>query len=414
MTFQKYEKTEKYLHSSGKFRINLGLERISAILELLENPQEKLKIIHVAGTNGKGSVCTLTAEILKQSGYKVGLYTSPHIFKYNERFKVDGNDISDEDFTRNVTAVEDLAKRNDIDLTEFEILTASAFKYFYEVKVDYVVLETGLGGRFDATNVVKKPLLSVITSVSIDHKDRLGDTIEKIAFEKAGIIKENVDCVINADNKGLKTILQVACEEQSEVVFADKKVDIVFENGINYAVFDGKRHEFSLWGLHQRQNLSLVLKIAENLIKKGVNIAEKSIDIALKTVFLPARFQYYKKFNLIVDGSHNEDAANMLRKNLDFYFPYASRVWIFGCLSTKEYEKVVNTLFRSGDEVFLNHFDNALSVSAQKIYEKINKKYGILYKEFDKTENILNYFKQKNLTIVTGSFYMMSDLVKRL
>ncbi len=414
MTFQKYEKTEKYLHSSGKFRINLGLERISAILELLENPQEKLKIIHVAGTNGKGSVCTLTAEILKQSGYKVGLYTSPHIFKYNERFKVDGVDISDEDFTRNVTAVEDLAKRNDIDLTEFEILTAAAFKYFYEAKVDYVVLETGLGGRFDATNVVKKPLVSVITSVSIDHKDRLGDTIEKIAFEKAGIIKENVDCVVNADNKGLETILQVACEKQSEVVLADKKVDVVFENGINYAVFDGENHEFSLWGLHQRQNLSLVLKIAEILIKKGVNIAEKSIDTALKTVFIPARFQYYKKFNLIVDGSHNADAAIMLRKNLDFYFPYASRVWIFGCLSTKEYEKVVNTLFRSGDEVFLNHFDNALSVSAQKIYEKINKKYGILYKEFDKTENILNYFKQKNLTIVTGSFYMMSDLVKRL
>lgn len=414
MTFQKYEKTEKYLHSSGKFRINLGLERISAILELLGNPQEKLKIIHVAGTNGKGSVCTLTAEILKQSGYKVGLYTSPHIFKYNERFKVDGKDISDDDFTRNVTTVEDLAKRNDIDLTEFEILTAAALKYFYEENVDFVVLETGLGGRFDATNVVKKPLFSVITSVSIDHKDRLGDTIEKIAFEKAGIIKENVDCAVNTDNRGIKTILQVACEKQSEVVLADKKVDILFENGINYAVFDGEKHEFSLWGLHQSQNLSLVLKIAEILTKKGLNITEKSINTALKTVFIPARFQYYKKFNLIVDGSHNEDAALMLRRNLDFYFPKEHRVWIFGCLSTKEYEKVVNTLFRRGDEVFLNHFDNALSVPTQKIYDKINKNFEILYKEFSKTENIFNYFHKKNLTIVTGSFYMMSDLVKRL
>ena len=196
MTDKNYLNTEKLLHSSGKFRIKLGLERISAILELCGNPQNNLQVIHVAGTNGKGSVCTLTAEILKQSGYKVGLYTSPHIFKYNERFKVNGEDISDEDFVQYVSYVENLGKEHNLDLSEFEILTATAFKYFYDKKVDFVVLETGLGGRFDATNVVEKPVITAITSISIDHKDRLGDTIEKIAFEKAGIIKENVKCVI--------------------------------------------------------------------------------------------------------------------------------------------------------------------------------------------------------------------------
>ncbi len=414
MTTLNYENTEKYLHSSGKFRINLGLDRISAILELLDNPQKDLQIIHIAGTNGKGSVCTLTAEILQQSGYKVGLYTSPHIFKYNERFKVNGEDISDEDFTRYISEVEFLGEKHELNLSEFEILTAVAFKYFYDKNVDFVILETGLGGRFDATNVVEKPLLTAITSISIDHKDRLGDTIEKIAFEKAGIVKKNVECVVNADNMGKDTISTVACEKSALMIFADKKVDILFENGTNYAVFDGKKHEFSLWGLHQKQNLSLVLKIADKLKNKGLKITENSINKALKTAFIPARFQYNKNFSRIIDGSHNADAALMLRKNLDFYFPNEHRIWVFGCLSTKEYEKVVNILFRRGDEVFLNKFDNKLSVSAEEIFDKIDKKYEINFKKFSKTENTLNYFVPNNLIIITGSFYMINELVNSL
>ena len=409
-----YSKTEKLLHSSGKFRIKLGLDRISAILELCGNPQKSLRVIHVAGTNGKGSVCTLTAEILKQSGYKVGLYTSPHIFKYNERFKVNGEDISDEDFVRYVSEIENLGKKNELDLSEFEILTAAAFKYFYDNETDFVVWETGLGGRFDATNVVENPVLTAITSISIDHKDRLGDTIEKIAFEKAGIIKKNVECVVNADNLGKNTISEIACEKSAPMIFADKKVDILFENGTNYAVFDGEKHEFSLWGLHQRQNLSLVLKIAEELKKKGLKITEKSINSALKTAFIPARFQYDEKLNRIVDGTHNADGAKMLRKNLDFYFPNLHRTWIYGSLKTKEYDKVVNTLFRAGDTVFLNQFDNPLSVSAEEIYEKIDSVFGIEFQKFDKTANILNFCKKEHLIIIAGSFYMISELVPEL
>lgn len=414
MTSNNYSETEKFLHSSGKFRIKLGLERISSILELCGNPQDCLQVIHVAGTNGKGSVCTLVAEILKQSGYTVGLYTSPHIFKYNERFKVNDEDISDEDFVRYVSEIEKLGKENSLDLSEFEILTAAAFRYFRDKNVDFVVLETGLGGRFDATNVVESPLVTAITSISIDHKDRLGDTIDKIAFEKAGIIKPNSVCVVNADNLGRKIISAVAEEKNSKIVFADKNVDILFENGVNYAVFDGEKHEFSLWGLHQRQNLSLVLKIADELIKKGLKITKKSIDMALKTAFIPARFQYDKKLNRIVDGSHNADAAVMLRKNLDFYFPNSPRIWIYGCLSTKEYDKVVNTLFRADDEVFLNQFDNPNSVSPEMIFEKIKPEYNIKFQKFDKTANTLNFSHQKKLMIITGSFYMISGLVPNI
>ena len=186
-----YEDAVKLLTSQGKFYIELGLERISKVLELLENPQDKLKCIHVAGTNGKGSVCAIIAFVLKEAGMRVGLYTSPHIFEYTERIKISGKDISKEDFARYINDVCNLTDKNQIHLTEFEILTAVMFKYFADNNVDVVVLETGLGGRFDATNVIKSNLCSIITHIDFDHTERLGNTLEQIAFEKSGIIKEN-------------------------------------------------------------------------------------------------------------------------------------------------------------------------------------------------------------------------------
>ena len=186
-----YTRATEILTSSGKFRITLGLERMLAILDLLGNPQDKLNCIHVAGTNGKGSVCAIIASILKEAGKKVGLYTSPHIFKYTERIQISGKCISDEEFGDYVLKITELSNKNNIDLTEFEILTAVMFKYFADNHTDVVVLETGLGGRLDATNVIKKNLCSIITHIDLDHTEKLGDTIDKIAIEKAGIIKPN-------------------------------------------------------------------------------------------------------------------------------------------------------------------------------------------------------------------------------
>ena len=200
-----YNKAINTLTSQGKFYINLGLERIEQILNLLNNPQDNLKCIHVAGTNGKGSVCAIIATVLQNNGTKVGLYTSPHIFEYTERIKINNVEISKEDFAKYVSRVCEIADN----LTEFEILTAAAFKYFYDKKVDYVVLETGLGGRYDATNVCEDTL-SIITSISLDHTDRLGNTYEQIAYEKAGIIKENSTVITATYNNGFETIKQVA------------------------------------------------------------------------------------------------------------------------------------------------------------------------------------------------------------
>ena len=406
-----YLETEKFLTSSEKFCINLGLERVLKVLELFGNPQDKINVIHVAGTNGKGSVCTMIAEILKTAGFKTALYTSPHLFSYTERFKINGQNIPENIFSEYVTLVEQIAKKHNIELTEFEILTVAAYKYFYDEKVDYAVMETGMGGRLDATNTVKKPVAALITSISIDHKDRLGDTIEKIAFEKAGIIKPFAPVFVNFDNWGKTVVENVAKDRNSSIFQNDKRIDIKFENGVNYAVFDGEDWEFSLWGLHQIQNLSLVLKFVEFMVKNGVKISKEHIKSALKTVFIPARFQYVKDYNLIIDGSHNADAATVLRKNLDFYFNGQKSCWFYGTLSTKEYEKVVNILFRSGDTVYPIKFKHQKSVNEDEILQKINNKNEISFKKYSKTENILNYFSKEQLNILTGSFYMIGNII---
>ena len=402
-----YNKIEKLLYSSEKFKIQLGLERIFNILKILGNPQEKIKVIHIAGTNGKGSVSTMTAQILNCAGYKTALYTSPHLSKYNERFKINGQDISDEKLYEYIFEIDNTAKKNNIDLSEFELLTATAYKYFYDSKVDFAVMETGLGGRYDAVNVVKQPIITAITSISIDHKDRLGDTIEKISFEKAGIIKSNVPIIVNANNRGLKVFEEIAKQKNAPLFCANKEVNITFENGINYALFDNEKYEFNLWGLHQKQNLSLVLQIIDTLVDNGIKICQKDIIKALKTVYIPARFEYNREKSRIIDGCHNADAAVMLRKNLDFYFPNKDRCWLYGTLSTKEYDKIVNILFNDGDTIYLTDFSNSLSVNPYEIRNKIKKSSKKDIQILSKTENTLNYFSKNSITIITGSFYMI-------
>ena len=305
-----YNKAIDLLTSQGKFYINLGLDRISAVLELLGNPQDKLKCIHVAGTNGKGSVCAIISAVLSKAGMKTGLYTSPHIFEYTERIQINGFDISKEDFTKYIFEICEIADKNNIHLTEFEILTAVMFKYFADNDVDVVVLETGLGGRFDATNVIKSNLCSIITHIDLDHTERLGNTKSKIAFEKAGIIKP--DCPVFTC-EGYEVLKDRADECNSLFVMVAP-----FEDTSN----------LSLKGTCQQENLSLALAAVRHLFPQ---ISENLIQEALKDIKHPCRFQLCRE-DLIVDASHNPNGAMALRESLDFYYPNKPRCFVFGCL----------------------------------------------------------------------------------
>lgn len=381
--YKSYDDAISILTSQGKFCINLGLERILNILELLGNPQDELNCVHVAGTNGKGSVCSIIARVLQDAGYNVGLYTSPHIYDYTERIKINYNDISEEDFSKYFYEINNTANKNNINLTEFEILTAMMFKYFADNNVDIVVLETGLGGRFDATNVIKKNLCSIITHIDLDHTDRLGSTKSQIAFEKAGIIKK--DCPV------------FTCEGYEEIKDKADECNSLFslvtpcENTVN----------LSLKGTCQIENLSLALAAVRFLFP---NISEELIQESLKKVKNPCRFQICRD-DLIVDASHNPNGSLALRESLDFYYPDRERCFVFGCLRTKDYKKMMQILFSQDDEVYFYHFSHKDSCTIDELQKTSPVKSKIF--------SSLDELPSDKLKIVCGSFYMINEIVPR-
>lgn len=381
-----YNDAVKLLTSVGKFHISLGLDRMFKIMDLLGNPQDKLNCIHVAGTNGKGSVCAILSSILTCAGQKVGLYTSPHIFKYTERIQICGKPITDDDFVKYVFEISDLADKNNIDLTEFEVLTAVMFKYFYDNDVDVAVLETGLGGRFDATNIIKRNLCSIITHVDFDHTERLGNTIDKIASEKAGIIKPNCPCIVF---EGREVYRDVTDELGSLLLMV--------------APF-APTTELTLKGSYQQENLSLALAAIEEVFPE---ISRAVIDEGLRRVKHPCRFQYIEDKNLIIDGAHNPNGINSLRQSLDMYYPNTNRRFIFGCLKNKDYTKMVQSLFMQGDEIYFYHFKHQNSCPVQEL-QKVCP-----FESKELTPNTQIDFNDGHLNIICGSFYMISELAQR-
>lgn len=373
MQNKNYEDAINLLTSNEHFYINLGLDRIKKILEILGNPQDKLKYIHVAGTNGKGSVCAILDTILRKNGKKTGLYTSPHIFEYTERIKINGECISQDDFADYIKLITDTSKKYSIPITEFEILTITAFSYFAEKNVEVVILETGLGGRFDATNVIKENLCSVITHLDLEHTDRLGNTLEKISFEKAGIIKTNCPVVIGEKNK---VIEQVASEKHSEIIFA-KPTD----------------RSCSLKNICQRENLALALKVCEFL-------KLKADDATLMKVKNPCRFEYLKEYNVLVDVAHNPNGIEVLRKSLDEIYKGQNFNFIFGCLNTKDYKKMLKLLLKPEDKIYIYEFSHQNACKYEDL--KQATKHNLL--------KFCQYKPDKNITVICGSFYMLKEL----
>lgn len=411
-----FQKAINVLNQNGKFYIELGLDRIKKVLELFNNPQESLKIIHIAGTNGKGSTCAMLAELLKNVGLNVGLYTSPHILSYCERIRINDKNIEEDDLSELIFKIEKVSKSNNTHLTEFELLTVAAFLYFKEKNADVVILETGLGGRFDATNVVTKPILSIITSISIDHKDRLGDTIDKIAFEKAGIIKENVPLVVSENNLGFNVIQSIASKKHAPMILNENNIKLIFKNNQNFVKINDKEEcLFNLFGLWQTENLNLVLNafdyLSNNLLKTINFDKQQVLNNSLKNVKWDYRFQFLNN-HVILDGAHNLDAAIKLRKSLDFYFKNKKIQFIYGSLNTKEYEKIVKVLFNKKDDVFLYDFNCQNAVKTSDLEKIINKPIKILNKS--EVLNIVhNETKNKKLTIVCGSFYMLGEIFEK-
>lgn len=391
------------LTSHNKFHINLGLERITKILELLNNPQSNYKVIHIAGTNGKGSTSKIINEILYQAHYNVGLFTSPHLFSYCERIRVNNEKINEETFDKLINEIDELAKKNNIELSEFELLTAVGFYYFHLRKVDYVVLEVGLGGLYDATNVVKKST-SIITTLDFDHTERLGKTIEEIAIQKAGIIKENSNVVISKDNVGYETIEKIAKEKKSKIVEIPS-ITVNFEEK-NYAIVNNQKYEFNLLGDYQAKNLALALGAVNSL---DLDIKECTIKKALKEVSWRFRLEYNKEKNTLIDAAHNPSGVQVLADFLNKNFKNDKKIFIFGCLKNKDYIAMLDKIYNNKDEFYFYEFNypNALK------YDELDKKYH--FKKLEDIDNIKEIISNKNeLKVFFGSIYMLGRIFNQI
>ena len=320
----------------------LGLERLTELLELLGNPQKSLKFVHIAGTNGKGSTSSMIASILQEAGYNVGLFTSPHLLSYQERIIFNHKPINDEDFIDVTEKLKEACEQMTDQPTVFERFTAMAFIYYALKKADYVVLEVGLGGRLDSTNVIDAPLVSVITNLGLEHTEILGNTIEEIALQKAGIIKTGSTCVCyDSEPAAVKVIEEVCKEKNVPFILADFSRIQPLASSLDGQSFSYKNYQnmsLALLGNNQLRNVSVVLEVIDVLKNKGVHISEEQIRAGLKNVHWPARFDLLSKEPLfILDGGHNPQCIESLKENLETYCPATKFTFIVGVLADKDY-----------------------------------------------------------------------------
>lgn len=336
------EQAIEYIHSVCWKGSIPGLGRTQTLLAKMGNPEKSLKFVHIAGTNGKGSTAAMTASILRKAGYRTGLYTSPFIYRFHERMQVDGVEISDDDLAAITEYVKPLAQSMAESPTEFELVCCIAFEYFKRQKCDIVVLEVGMGGALDSTNVIETPEVAVITNIGLDHTEVLGDTVEKIAQTKAGIFKENGTAVVYRGSASVEAVYERICRERNVRL---KKAD--FENlhlvsrSLEGQVFDcGARKNLflPLLGDHQLHNAAVVLSVADSLAEQGWNITEENIRDGLHDVRWPGRFDIMRRDPLfIIDGGHNPQCIEALVTNIRDYLMGKRLVILTGVLADKDY-----------------------------------------------------------------------------
>ncbi len=334
--------TIEYIHSVCWKGSTPGLHRTRELLEKMGNPEKKLKFVHIAGTNGKGSTASMTASILQQAGYKVGLYTSPFIYRFHERFQVNGVDISDEDLISVTEFIKPLASSMAVSPTEFELVCCIAFEYFARQNCDIVVLEVGMGGAMDATNVIDTPEVAVITNIGLDHTEVLGNTVEEIAATKAGIFKEGGDAVVYRSTPSVETVFADICSQRHvRLHMADFDSLVLHSHGLEGQVFDcGSRQDLHLplLGGHQLKNAAVVLSIADVLRAKGWHITEENIRQGLAQVRWPGRFDIVGRDPLfIIDGGHNSQCFEALIENIRDYLADRKIIALTGVLADKDY-----------------------------------------------------------------------------
>lgn len=410
-----------YIHSLEKFGIKPGMERIRALCNALGNPQDKLKIIHVAGTNGKGSTSTMISNILRKSGYNTGLFISPYVSDFRERIQYNGNMIEKKELAEcieNVKEIIDNLSENGIQPTEFEALTATAFLYFKKKNCDYVVLEVGLGGRLDSTNVINAPYVSVLTSISFDHTAILGDTIEEIAAEKCGIIKFGAETVAYPfqDEKAME-IIGKTCETKcnslripdvSSLKVGEEKID---GTDVEYK---GICYKLPLAGEHMVYNSITAIEAVKSLGRFNVDITDDAIKLGIESSVMPARTELIKKKPVIIlDGGHNEGCANALADYIRKHINGKRIVMLSSMMADKDYESYLRIVLPFAETFIATKADVPRALASDELMKTASAYCGNCYDIAEPTKAVkaaLNILQPDDALVICGSFYLAGEI----
>ena len=416
-----YTEALEYIHGVNWTFCKPGLDRIKTLCEGLGNPQNSLKFIHVAGTNGKGSFCSMTESVLRSAGYKTGLFTSPYIVEFNERMRVNGENISNEELADITTQIRPIADAMEDKPTEFELITAVAFEYFKRNGCDIVVLEAGMGGRLDSTNIIETPLLSVITGIALDHTAFLGDTVEKIAKEKAGIIKNSIPVLYGGDDKAAGEVIKATANEKnapfSEVDYSKLTVNSANLDGTNFDYKNRHGVKVNLLGLYQPRNAAVVLDAIDILRGRGMNIPNEAITQGLLSALWPARFEIISRKPLIIfDGAHNPQGITSAKKSIKHYFGDEKVYILTGVLKDKDYRFIAKELSEVCDKAFTLTPDNPRALTADE-YASVLKEFGVSALANPKIADAFSAAKEaaekdNKPLLCLGSLYTYTDVIK--
>ena len=423
-----YNEALDFINSAQGLGSRLGLKTIRELLNRLDNPHKGLNYIHIAGTNGKGSTTSFMVQMLMEAGYKVGEFTSPYLVRFNERIQINGEDISNEDFGRLTEQVkiktEEMVKDGLPHPTVFELITAVMFLYFNEKKVDIAVLEVGLGGRIDSTNVIENSLLSIITTINYDHMDILGDTLYKIGKEKAGIIKEG-GLVVSypQDSEALKALEEVASEKGADLIvnpIENIEIKEMNDSGSTYDFYykdsKFKNLKINLIGEHQIYNSSLALtSILELRNRKIIEITDEEIITGLAKTEWKGRLEVLSRNpTFLIDGAHNLQGINALKKSLKL-FNYKRLILGIGILKDKDVDSMVEAIAKIADVVIVTEVVSPRAMDVMDLASKIKKLNDniIIEKDINKAINkSMEIAESEDLILFSGSIYLIGDVRK--
>ena len=415
-----YAEALEYIHSVNWTFCKPGLERIGELCERLGHPENKLKFIHVAGTNGKGSTSAMLDSVLRAAGYKTGLYTSPYIRVFNERMRVNGKNISDSELASLTEYIKPIADGMEDKPTEFELITALAFEYFARHNCDVVILEAGMGGRLDSTNIINTSVLSIITGIALDHTAFLGDTVEKIAFEKAGIIKPLIPVIFGGTDASAEAVIRDKADELGSMFkTVDYSALLVKDMSLDGTVFDFGKYQdlkISLLGSYQPRNAAIVVSAVDVLRENRFEISDAALKEGLSSAEWQGRFEILSREPLIIfDGAHNPQGIEAAVESIAFYFRSQKVALVTGVLRDKDYTYIARKLSTVASAAFTFTPDSPRALDSKE-YASVLSSAGISAISCDSVSSALDkakeYAKANSCPVIcAGSLYAYAELI---